>query len=87
MADRAPRPPVVAALIAMNLLALPPPPVTSLDPGELIDLLLSVARRADELARRLPTGRASDRRLWLRAECEVFERLERARPHAVSRSL
>ena len=41
----------------------------------LIDLQFQVARRADALARRFhmpaPDG---DRRLWLRAECEVFDR-------------
>lgn len=47
---------------------------------ELFPLQLRVARRADELARRfVGGGRESDRRFWLRAECEVFERLQPAR--------
>jgi hypothetical protein len=45
--------------------------------GELFGLQLLVARRADALARRLSmVTREIDRRLWLRAELEVFERAE-----------
>ena len=51
------------------------------DVAELGELLLHVARRADELARRSVVSRATDRWLWLRAEYEVFERFERAHPH------
>ena len=51
------------------------------DVAELSELLLRVARRADELARRSVVSRATDRWLWLRAEFEVFELLERACPH------
>ena len=50
------------------------------DVAELSELLLRVARRADELARRSVVSRATDRWLWLRAEFEVFELLERAYP-------
>jgi len=42
------------------------------------ELQLSVARRADALARGFTAGRSVDRRLWLRAEWEVFERWEKA---------
>ena len=46
---------------------------------ELFDLQLRVARRADALARRLNRAtRDVDRRVWLRAELEVFERVETA---------
>lgn len=42
---------------------------------EFVHLQFLVARRADALARRTaPTAPERDRRLWLRAECEVFER-------------
>lgn len=44
----------------------------------LLDLQLGVARRADELARRFRPSHHSDRRLWLRAEQEIFERVENA---------
>jgi hypothetical protein len=47
---------------------------------ELLELQLRVARHADVLARRSRYSRDMDRRLWLRAEYEVFERMERARP-------
>lgn len=41
----------------------------------LLQLQLLVARRADVLARRnLPATPEVDRRVWLRAELEVFER-------------
>ena len=40
----------------------------------LLQLQLLVARRADVLARRnLPATREVDRRVWLRAELEVFD--------------
>jgi hypothetical protein len=46
--------------------------------NELLELQLHAARRSDQLARRFCSGnRATDRRIWLRAELEVFERLER----------
>lgn len=55
--------------------------VTSpVDGAQLSELLLRVARRADELARRNVMSRATDRWLWLRAEFEIFELLERADP-------
>jgi hypothetical protein len=44
----------------------------------LFDLQLLVARRADALARRrVSATRAVDRRIWLKAELEVFKRAER----------
>ena len=48
----------------------------TLESEALLEIQLSVARRADELSRRFGTSRETDRRLWLRAECEVFERTE-----------
>ena len=46
---------------------------------ELFDLQLRVARRADALARRFNRAtRDVDRRVWLRAELEVFERVATA---------
>lgn len=48
--------------------------------AQLSELLLRVARRADELARRGVLSRTTDRWLWLRAEFEIFELLERACP-------
>ena len=49
------------------------------DVGELFSLQLLVARRADALAHRLSGAtREMDRRLWLRAELEVFERADTA---------
>ena len=56
------------------------PVITLADGPQLSELLLRVARRADELARRGVVSRATDRWLWLRAEFEVFELLERAYP-------
>lgn len=64
----------------MTSLALPPEPTPAFAPGELTDIQLRVARRADELARRFHANRDTDRRLWLRAEFEVFERAERVQP-------
>jgi hypothetical protein len=43
---------------------------------QLFQWLLSVARRADQLARFCVAMPDIDRRVWLRAEFEVFERLE-----------
>lgn len=45
---------------------------------QLFQWLLSVARRADQLARFCVALPDVDRRIWLRAEFEVFERLETA---------
>lgn len=50
-------------------------------PDELGDVLLRVARRADALAG-AATNVRSDRSVWLRAELEVLEHEERARPGA-----
>lgn len=48
--------------------------------GPLFDLQLLVARRADALARRrVSATRAVDRRIWLKAELEVFKRAERTK--------
>jgi hypothetical protein len=41
---------------------------------EVLDTLLLVARRADILARRQQSAtRETDRRVWLRAEMEIFD--------------
>ena len=41
---------------------------------DVLDTLLLVARRADILARRQQSAtRETDRRLWLRAEMEIFD--------------
>ncbi len=53
---------------------------SAVDGTELTALQLRVARRADELARLGTSSRAGDRQLWLRAELEVLECAERARP-------
>lgn len=45
----------------------------------LLDLQLEVARRADLISRRMGSERLGDRRLWLRAEQEIFERAEKQR--------
>ena len=64
----------------MTHLELPPEalaPITPVGPEvePLFKLQLLVARRADVLARRsLPSSRDVDRRVWLRAELEIFER-------------
>ena len=64
----------------MTHLELPPEtvaPATSVGPEAepLFELQLCVARRADVLARgALPSSRDVDRRVWLRAELEIFER-------------
>lgn len=40
----------------------------------ILETLFLVARRADALARRyLPTSPETDRRVWLRAELEIFD--------------
>jgi hypothetical protein len=74
----------------MNTLELPPP-VTSIKSfalPELDALQLQVARRADVLARGFARGvREHDRRIWLRAEWEIFERSERAEPGVTERVL
>ena len=48
----------------------------------ILNTLLLIARRADVLARhQRRTGRETDRRVWLRAEWEIFESFsERAEP-------
>lgn len=71
----------------MTSLELLAEPVSAHVPGALAELQLRVARRADELARRRHADRDTDRRLWLRAELEVFERAEHAKPCAVSRNM
>lgn len=46
-----------------------------------LETLKLVARRADALARRQPFAtRETDRRVWLRAELEIFDTVDRARP-------
>ncbi len=50
-----------------------------------LELLQSVARRADRLARRGPSGPRHDRAIWLRAEQECFERAERKAPNVTGR--
>ena len=45
--------------------------------------LLRVARRADATARVAAASRDLARRIWLRAECEVFELAERTNPEAM----
>lgn len=69
---------------AMTALELLSEPVTAHVPGTLAELQLRVARRADELARRTRADRHADRRLWLRAELEIFERMEQVKPRNVS---
>jgi hypothetical protein len=51
---------------------------------ELTDLQLRVARRADQLSKKFGADPANARRWWLRAEYEVFERAERARPRKLT---
>lgn len=51
----------------------------------LLELLHAVARRADVLARRGPTGPRRDRAIWLRAEQECFERAELKSPNVTGR--
>lgn len=52
-----------------------PPPLLADD--LILKWLLRVARRADTAVRPLPADRARDRRVWLRAEQEVFALIER----------
>ena len=52
--------------------------------AELMMLQLRVARRADSLSERFGAGRENDRRAWLRAEYEVFEQAEGARPRRLA---
>lgn len=49
---------------------------------ELTLLLHAIARRGDTLARAGRAVRESDRTIWMRAEFEVLEQFERARPAA-----
>ena len=62
--------------------AIASPPAAPLRPSSeghevaLLNLQLGVARRADELARYCESSRWQDRRIWLRAEQEIFERVE-----------
>jgi len=61
---------------------------TSTWTSPLLELQLRVARHADALARRPGADRNSDRQLWLRAEEEVFSRVEfdaRARSDSTGR--
>jgi hypothetical protein len=69
----------------MITLEMPPEATATITPvsvegGELFSLQLRVARRADVLAQRFRSPRELDRRVWLRAELEVFERMETAHP-------
>ena len=61
----------------MNPFEMPAAPITSKTVAQserILDTLLLVARRADVLARRQQkAGRETDRRVWLRAEFEIFE--------------
>ena len=52
------------------------------DDARLLAWLGAVARRADALAAGGRGDPVSDRRIWLRAEFEFFERLERSRPRS-----
>ncbi len=74
----------------MNTLELPSP-APSIESSALpaLDALqLQVARRADALARGFSGGvRERDRRLWLRAEWEIFERTERLASEMTERVL
>ncbi len=65
-------------------------PTAAPAPTELVlETLRRVARRADALSGKLKsTTRESDRRVWLRAEFEIFDTLERTHPaHCRHRSL
>lgn len=74
----------------MNTLELPSP-AASIESAALTDLdalQLQVARRADVLARGAYGGvRERDRRIWLRAEWEIFERTELLAPEMTERVL
>ena len=52
-------------------------------PAFLAELQLRIARRADELKDKFSTGPESDRRVWMQAEFEVLELVERGRPTAL----
>ena len=58
----------------MNILPFPSPD------DQVLQWLLETARRADANALRIRADRDADRQIWLRAELEVFERQERAKP-------
>lgn len=45
---------------------------------QIMHVLLRIARRADAAVRASALDRSSDRQVWLRAECEVFELMEPA---------
>jgi hypothetical protein len=47
---------------------------------ELFELELAVARRADQLSLKTGYSLLSARQVWLRAELDVFERVDWARP-------
>jgi len=61
----------------MNVVASTVPAASPNTALNLDEMQLCVARRADELAGRHGGTREADRRVWLRAEFEVFERAER----------
>lgn len=72
----------------MNTLELPSlaPSIERSGLPDLDTLQLQVARRADVLARGAYGGvRERDRRIWLRAEWEIFERAERCAPEMAER--
>lgn len=65
-----------------DLIASTLPPGTRIETTDiLLRLQLCVARRADELVRWQAISPATDRRAWLRAEQELFARLERGAGH------
>ena len=47
---------------------------------QVLQWLWQVARRADEKGRTTKGLRGVDRQVWLRAECEVFERVNAEMP-------
>lgn len=50
------------------------------DGDAVFELLLQVARRADAIDRGATESRFGQRGLWMRAELEVLEQIERSRP-------
>ena len=54
---------------------------------QVLQWLLSVARRADATTRVAVASRDLARRVWLRAECEVFELIERANSDGLLRTV
>ena len=52
-------------------------------PALLAELQLRIARRADQLRTKFRGGRENDRRVWMQAEFEILEQLERSRPTAL----